>query len=200
MQKNDIVNVVDIHLQSFQGFFLSTLGSQFLNELYSGILIDENGIALVARQENGQVIGFVAGTSHPNQFYKRLLIKRWWAFAIAAIPSLLKNPRIFMRLMRAFQKPGERTNCQSAELMSIAVHPKLQGGGAGKLLVNIFIQEARSRGCQNVILTTDALNNNPVNTFYMNCGFLLNRQFLTPENRLMNEYILRLDGISLASG
>jgi hypothetical protein len=53
--------MVEVHLQSFPHFFLTFLGSAFLAQLYSGIIADPSGIALVA-EKDGQIVGFVAGT------------------------------------------------------------------------------------------------------------------------------------------
>lgn len=47
IQPSDLDRVVQVHMKSFQGFFLSFLGAAFLKELYSGILIDPTGIHYV---------------------------------------------------------------------------------------------------------------------------------------------------------
>src|SRR5204862_7639511 len=47
MRKDDVRDVVRIHLDAFPGFFLSFLGPAFLRLLYRGILDDPTGIALV---------------------------------------------------------------------------------------------------------------------------------------------------------
>jgi len=62
-----------------------------------------------------------------------------------------------------------------AGLFSIGVLPELQGTGAGKKLVHIFLQEAAKRGCKRVFLTTDRDNNELVNAFYEKLGFAIER-------------------------
>jgi GNAT superfamily N-acetyltransferase len=142
----DISNVVDIHLEAFQIFFLSFLGPRFLRELYYGILQDPSGIAFVY-EETGTVVGFVAGTDHPSGFYRRLLKQRWWRFGLASITPALRQPAIIPRLFRAFKKPeeaGSETGCGT--LMSIATSPRVQGQGVGQELVIAFLAEASRRG------------------------------------------------------
>lgn len=192
MKMSDINPCVDIHMQAFQGFFLTFLGPAFLKELYSSILVDPSGIGLVI-ERGGQVRGFVIGTQQPAGLYSRLLRQRWWAFGLASIGPLLRNPKILTRLLRAFRKPNEKSdvaNCGT--LMSIAVLPEEQGKSAGKQLVTAFLDRARQCGLSYVNLTTDALDNVSANRFYQKMGFVLTRTFLTPENRQMNEYMICL--------
>jgi ribosomal protein S18 acetylase RimI-like enzyme len=188
----DIPGVVDIHLQSFPGFFLSFLGCRFLRELYFGILKDPAGIAYVY-EDQGRMLGFVAGTSHPAGFYSRLLYRRWWRFALAALAPVLKSPMIILRLLRAIRKPQDVSSQPGVgTLMSIAVSPEAQGRGLGQVLVKAFLEGAIDRKLKHVDLTTDRNNNDSVNQFYQRMGFRCSRTFVTPEGREMNEYVIDL--------
>jgi GNAT superfamily N-acetyltransferase len=193
MEKGDVRGVVDVHLRSFPGFFLSFLGPAFLRQLYLGIVDDPAGLAFVSENLNensGQLDGFIAGTSQPAGFYRRLLHQRWWRFGLASVIPALRSPRIIPRLLRAFTLSstsaayGER----GALLMSLAVSPDRQSGGLGAALVEAFVEEAKRRGATSVFLTTDRLDNDAVNAFYIRRGFSLTRTFTTPEGREMNEY------------
>ena len=190
-EENDCKEVVNIHLRSFQGFFLTFMGASFLTLLYRATIADPSGIAIIAEKEN-KTTGFVTGTSQPSGFYKRLLKKHILGFGVASLQSFFRKPSILPRLLRAFSMPGQplpSKNC--ATLMSIAVDPDCQNLGIGKLLVNAFIEEARSRGSQFVNLTTDAVNNEAANHFYKSLGFELFRNYTTPEGRIMNEYLIK---------
>jgi len=192
MKLEHIKSVVDVHLQSFRGFFLSFLGREFLSELYRGIVTDPSGIAFVVVAYE-RVIGFVAGTDHPAGFYKRLLGKRWWRFGLASLPAIIKTPQVFFRLIRALSMPTQVTaENDRGTLMSIAVLPGKQNKGTGHLLTKTFLEEAKERGLRQVDLTTDKLNNDSVNAFYIREGFYLTRSFETPEGREMNEYVINL--------
>ena len=194
LKSEHVKNVVDVHLQSFRGFFLTFLGREFLSELYRGIVTDPSGIAFVAVAYE-RVVGFVAGTDHPAGFYKRLLGKRWWRFGLASLPAIIKKPQVVLRLFRALSMPTQVTAENGrGTLMSIAVLPGEQNKGIGHLLTKAFLEEARKRGLQQVDLTTDKLNNDSVNAFYLREGFYLTRNFETPERREMNEYMIDLPG------
>jgi ribosomal protein S18 acetylase RimI-like enzyme len=189
MQSSDTEIVVGIHLASFQGFFLTFLGRRFLSELYASIIVDITSIAFVYGKEN-RILGFVAGTAEPADFYKRLLRSRWWRFALASLLPVLKNPLIILRLLRAFQKPQDGpSQIDTGTLMSVAIIPEAQGRGVGKALVKAFLDEATNRGLKYIDLTTDKNNNDSVNHFYQHLGFQCARTFITPEGREMNEYV-----------
>ena len=190
MQMRDKNEVVSVHLASFQGFFLTFLGRQFLSELYAAIVDDATGVAFVC-SEGARVLGFVAGTSQPAGFYSRLLQRRWWRFGMASLVPILKNPLIIPRLLRAFRKPQDVADRPDiGTLMSIAVSPDSQGRGIGQSLVKAFLEEAAKRGLKYVNLTTDKNNNDSVNQFYQRLGFRCARTFVTSEGREMNEYVI----------
>jgi ribosomal protein S18 acetylase RimI-like enzyme len=192
MKLEHVMSVVDVHLQSFRGFFLTFLGRDFLFELYRGIVADPSGIAFVAVADEC-VVGFVAGIDHPVGFYKRLLRKCWWRFGLASLIPILKNPLIILRLLRAIRKPQDVSNqLDTGTLMSVAVSPETQGRGLGQALVKAFLEEATDRGLKHVDLTTDKNNNDYVNQFYQRMGFRCSRSFVTSEGREMNEYVIGL--------
>lgn len=191
MDISDVDEVVKIHIASFPGFFLTFLGEKFLQEFYRSALLDKNTIALVIYAHGIQA--FAVGTTQAAGLYKRLLQKYWWRFGLASMGAFLKRPLILPRLLRAFTMSRQEiqvANC--ATLISIAVAPYYQGQGQGKQLIKAFFQDAAQRGCKHVNLITDALDNDFANAFYCNVGFALYRSFITPEGRLMNEYIKAL--------
>lgn len=193
MQPDDTAVVVSVHLASFPGFFLSFMGARFLSHFYDGILAAKEGIAFVYLNDSNQPAGFVAGTSNPRGFYSRLLKNSWFKFAVASIGPVLRRPAIVTRIARAFLHPsGNPPGGDIAGLFSIGVLPELQGSGAGKKLVESFLAEARTRGCVRVFLTTDRDDNDAVNAFYSKLGFAIERQYVTPEGRRMNEYWITL--------
>ena len=192
MAPGEARKVVAVHLRSFPGFFLTQLGPRFLVCLYEEILRDPTGIALVYK-EQGLVRGFVAGTSEPKGFYRRLLARRWYRFALASVVPVLKRPAIVPRLLRAFGRASEESGGRwSGLLMSIAVDPKAQAAGIGTSLVHAFLAECRARGLESVHLTTDRSGNDCVNRFYLRLGFTIARVITTPQGRVMNEYRIEL--------
>jgi GNAT superfamily N-acetyltransferase len=188
----DIPACIRIHMRAFQGFFLTFLGDQFLQELYASIARDLSGIGYVAETPEA-ILGFVIGTDQPSGLYQRLLRKRWWSFGWASVGALIRRPSILPRLLRAFTMPDQKMELRNCgTLMSIAVLPEAQGKKIGHLLVKAFLDEATRRSLEHVNLTTDRLNNDFANQFYTRLGFRLLRDYVTPEGRQMNEYVIDL--------
>jgi ribosomal protein S18 acetylase RimI-like enzyme len=192
MQVGDLESIVQIHLDAFPHFFLTFLGPAFLSKLYLCILYDKSGIAFVYAPDS-RIVGFVVGTDQPSGFYHRVLRRHWWRFGLASISSVIKQPMIIPRLLRAFSSPYQFQAPQgSGTLMSIAVNPDAQGSGVGQILLHAFMKEASCRGLSMINLTTDRCENDRVNRFYRKAGFTLSRTLTTHEGREMNEYSIKL--------
>src|SRR5512143_2753337 len=192
MTPSHVTEVVQVHREAFQGFFLSVLGPWFLREYYRSLLSGPSGFAFVS-WDGPTMTGFVVGTDQPRGMYRRLLRKRWWKFGLASVPALARHPSLIPRVAGWAVKsehfaaaPGVGT------LIQISVRPSIQGKGIGKALVEAFLAEARTRGLSEVNLTTDADGNDPVNAFYLRLGFARSRAFTTREGRRMNEYTIRV--------
>jgi ribosomal protein S18 acetylase RimI-like enzyme len=191
MRREDVPAVVVLHVRSFPSFFLTFLGPGFLTLLYEGFLEGGDGVALVD-ESDGAIRGVVAGTLSQKGFYTRLLARRRWAFAAAALRALAERPGIAPRLFRALRRPEEAGQASAdACLMSLAVDPSRERRGLGQALVRAFCAELASRGAAAVCLTTDRDGNAGVNRFYARLGFQVSRIFVTPEGRALNEYLLR---------
>jgi ribosomal protein S18 acetylase RimI-like enzyme len=194
MEIEDLPSVIQVHIKSFPGFFLSFLGPAFLSELYSSIVRDIYGISYVYIFD-GEILGFVSGTAEPRGFYRRLM-RKWWRFMFASFNPVIRNPKIIPRLFRALLKPQQTDSRKDvALLMSIAVLPERQGEGAGKQLIKAFLNEAYSRGIKTVELATDQENNDYANRFYQKLGFEIFSTYITPEGRKMNEYKIDVNGM-----
>jgi ribosomal protein S18 acetylase RimI-like enzyme len=189
---DDVNEIVNVHVRAFPGFFLSFLGPRFLREFYSAFLCEDTGIALVAEgPADGRIFGFVVGTAQPDGFFKRLLMRRWWAFCFASASALIRKPGTAPRIFRALLYRGEAPKGpKRALLSSIAVGPGQQGSGLGRALVAAWVDEARKRGATGCYLTTDAESNDAVNRFYVKCGWQVESTYVTPEGRRMNRYVL----------
>lgn len=193
MNNNDIPEIVAIHLQSFSGFFLSFLGKNFLSLYYRGVMEAAEGITFVYLNNKNMPCGFVAGTSNPSGFYSKLLKKYWFQFSLASLTAICQKPSVIRRIGRALFHPSQNpTGADIAGLFSIGVLPELHGTGIGQRLAAAFLKEAKKRGCKRAFLTTDQENNAPANAFYHKIGFRVERQFVTPEGRRMNEYWIEL--------
>ena len=188
MMLADVDSVVQIHLSSFAGFFLSFMGPSFLREFYKSTLSDKTGIALISTQAD-EIAGFAVGTTEPHGFYRRIILNNWHHFLTASLMPILKKPQTMFRLARRLLTSVQSNYIENeALLLSIAIHPSRQGQGIGKQLIKGFSTEAGIRGAASISLTTDKLNNDMTNHFYIRTGFSHARSFITAEGRQMNEY------------
>jgi len=194
-QENDLRSIISIHANAFDGFFLTRLGPRFLKLLYRGFSECNGGVCFVANDE-GRLVGFVAGTTRPKGFFRELLLRRWWRFGFAALEGLLRNPiEVIRRCWSAIFYRGEVPGSiggRSALLSSLAVHPDCSNRGIGKALVGAFVSEARKGGCDSVYLVTDKTDNDAVNRFYERCGFKLLDTVKRGGGRIMNRWLMPL--------
>lgn len=191
MADSHLDEMVNIHIAAFPDFFLSFLGHRFLKTFYMSFINNENGIALVALDDNGRVVGGAAGPVSPASYFKKLLIRRWWVFCYSSVHAIIRRPAIVLRLFQAVFYRGEAPSSRKsmALLSSIAVAPETQGTGIGKALIRKWLDQARTANVEGAFLTTDAVDNDKVNAFYVNLGWVLESQYTTGHGRKMNRYV-----------
>lgn len=187
-EKQLINEIVKIHLDTFVGFFLTSLGKGFLNQMYRSYS-EEKESNLLAAIVQGKVIGFLAYSGNMSGLYKYMIKKRLPLFAWYGLGAFFQKPAIFMRLCRAFLKPGESQRSEKyVELASIGVTPDMESKGVGTELINELKELVDFNKYAYITLETDAADNKKANEFYKKNGFCLERVYLTHEGRKMNEY------------
>jgi ribosomal protein S18 acetylase RimI-like enzyme len=191
----DLQSIVTLHESAFAGFLLTMLGGAFLRELYRGFIMESDGICWIAESElageKPAIVGFVAGTLCPKQFFRRLLFRRGFHFALAALPGMARHPlRVLPRVLSALWYRGDKPSAvpEGALLSSLGVNPNSGRRGIGKLLVSAFCEEAAILGAPGVYLITDRDNNDAVNTFYEQLGFHIVATGIR-RGRSMNTYL-----------
>ena len=187
-EKKDIEKIVEIHLVTFQGFFLTFMGRGFLHQMYKAYVKHaESGI--LAAEENGEVVGFLAYSEQMSGLYKYMIKHQLVQFAWYSFLAFLRKPKVFMRLIRAFLKPGEsRRDERYIELASIGVRPDAKAKGVGSSLIDALKKSVDFSEFAYITLETDAVNNEIANNFYVKNGFCAVRQYETHEGRKMYEY------------
>jgi len=188
--KDDYRALAYIHSQAFQGFFLTSLGIDFLETYYKAALNCQKSIAICAVNEERLIQGFASGSIESANYHRNLFKNNWVAFLLAVSKSALRKPAIIFRLANNLDKnPSPNDDKKYAELLSIAVLPELKGSGTGKALLEHFEEEVLRRGGKKVALTTDLNNNERVINFYKKCGYEIFYNFITYPNRQMYKMI-----------
>lgn len=193
MEIGDVPRVVDIHIDAFEGFFLTRLGRSFLARYYELVVEHPEGCAIVGVR-GGDLIGFAVGFHDQGAFYSTLK-QRKLRFGIAAMKGIVRQPglvantvRNYLRTDRQSKKPHD-----GAELSSLAVTKSAQGGGFGSRLLRRFVSEVSKGPRFRLFVSTDAEGNEAVTAFYLSHGFELLRTE-THGSRVLNVYVLDLDG------
>lgn len=191
LEKKDkkIINeIVQIHLNTFSGFFLTFMGKGFLKQMYSSYCDHINSNIYIATS-NGKILGFLSYSSDMSGLYKFMIKKRLIPFAWYAFGAFLRKPKVFFRLIRAFLKPGESKREEKyIELSSIGVNPNEESKGIGTQLIQALINDTDFNEYEYISLETDAINNEKANYFYKKNGFKMHKEYETHEGRKMNEY------------
>jgi Acetyltransferase (GNAT) family len=190
----DIDPVVAIHMEAFPGFFLTKLGPKFLKLMYEAFLQDEVSVFAVA-VINGSVIGFATGAAQQGTQVQRMAGKRVFRLAQAILPALCRSPFVIAKhlFVKLFAIDGHPTiDADSVILRSIAVTNNSLGTGAAVELLRFFEKQVNNSGFHSVSLTTDAVANDRVNSFYIKAGYIVKSHFTQKPDRLMILYQKKL--------
>lgn len=186
-EDKDVPLIVQIHLAAFKNYFLSRLGYQFLCIMYSAFLRSPNCIFVVFELAENELGGFALGTFRGPK--DRWLALRFFPqFLLAIIPAVVRNPidvvrRLFMRFFDVDEMPDVPSN--AVLLRSIGVLPSLRGGGASVSLLKAFEILALSKGAEYVYLTTDEVENERAQRFYVRAGYGFCARFKQDKRRWM---------------
>jgi GNAT superfamily N-acetyltransferase len=193
INQDNVNEIARIHLISFSGFFLSSLGLNFLKIYYSSCLKNNNTIAIGLFDESGNLQGFAIGTSNASGFHKKILINNFDKFFMSLIGIIILRPSILVRLIFNLSKSPQKSDTKDyAELLSIAVMPNLKGFGYGKMLLDEFEFNAKKMGVNKIALTTDFYDNETVINFYKTNNYKAYYDFMTYPNRKMYKMIKNL--------
>lgn len=190
-EKKIIKEVVNIHMNTFTGFFLTFMGRGFLEQMYSSYCKHNESDLLVATDDE-KIVGFLAYSGNFSGLYKYMIKTKLVLFAWYSLGALIRKPKVFMHLIKAFLKPSEvKREEKYIQLSSIGVSPEIKSKGIGTQLIKALIDDVDFSKYDYINLETDAIDNEATNHFYEKNGFLLYRKYKTDEGRLMNEYRYR---------
>lgn len=189
----DVNAIVEIHINAFKGFFLTSLGRDFLKFYYTCFVKNGETVTMVA-EENKIIYGFSAATTKCKGFNGRLIKGNFFLFGLLTFKMLFRSPKSLLRLIRNLTKKGDGVIDKEdyAELYSIGVSRNVQGMGVGKKILIGTEKNLKAMGVKRISLTTDYFNNEQAVGFYHSVGYKLLYEFVTYPNRKMYRLIKNL--------
>lgn len=143
-KKEDARQIAEIHKQEISEGFLSSLPLQFLIKLYEEIIVSKLGFCIIAR-ENGNVIGFVAGTTNLNAFYRYFISHSFFRAMFILFPQIFSFKSL-KKIIESLIYPAKEKELPSAELLTIAVKKEFQGQHIAGDMLQLFIEEMKNSG------------------------------------------------------
>lgn len=190
INKDDYNCIIQIHNESFENFFLTSLGNHFLKLYYLSVAKSPNGILLGAFNDD-KLIGFCAATFKSKNFYFSIIQDNLLHFIAIGFYLFFTRPKSLIRLLKNMTKKSEKfeDNGYYAELLSIAVDSNAQNLGVGKKMLYELEGLVIKKGMTQISLTTDFYNNNKAIHFYFSYGYKIYYEFEAYPNRKMYRLI-----------
>lgn len=170
MEAGDLAAAASLHGRELPHGFLTQLGVRFLRQYLRTFLEVPGGVAVVVEDPHGSVAGFVVGSVR-NGHHRAALRSCWRHLLPAALLAMVLRPGVLVRFLRTRagryarsvlgsrrptspdssispERPtGDAPMAAVAVLLHVAVEPSSRGQGYGRLLVESFLDSARTAGC-----------------------------------------------------
>lgn len=193
----DISQVVKVHLNAFKGFFLTELGSEFLEVYYSSLINSNRGV-LIGAFSKDSLLGFCAACERSRGFNSAIIRNNLLKYSLVGLKLLLYRPKALIRLLKNLTKNGDNVDDGNyAEVLSIAVRTDIQNSGIGRVLLENLEKHLRKKSIERLSLTTDMLDNDKTLRFYHKVGFSIMYEFETYPSRSMYRLIKNIYNKSL---
>jgi len=190
IELKDIPAIVNIHIEAFPDFFLTSLGKSFLKTYYKTSIKNKLCVAVCSLDKSNNITGFAVGTLLSKNYYKKLIIKNISLYSWQFLIIFITKPKAIIRLYKNLSKTNNPDDDGLySELLSIAVANNYKGQGIGKLLLDKFEENALKNNCTKIALTTDYFNNENVINFYKSRGYEIYYDFISFPKRKMYKMI-----------
>jgi GNAT superfamily N-acetyltransferase len=199
ISQTDLINVAIVHRAAFPESSLTKLGLEAIRRYYDWQITGPHDCTAFGAFENGSLIGFAFGGVFRGSLSGFVRVNRWFLVSqVMCRPWLLINPifwgqlkgvgRTFGEKKKQPVSPTHRNPIEALEppsfgLLAIAVHPRHQSKGVGRLLMQYCEETARHKGFTQARLTVHINNLNAVR-FYEQQGWVK-----TPQNHWQGRMI-----------
>jgi ribosomal protein S18 acetylase RimI-like enzyme len=156
---------------------LADLGLPTVLRYYQIARTDPNVIGLCIRSASGKILGWAMGSPHPDRINAQLR-SPLAGFLLQMFRVAITRPTILVQLLSSVLSTANETHLDhgTVELTYIGVASDQRGRGAGKKLLDAFIETSRSRGYHSVILSVEKENSSAI-ALYEKAGFKVIKTF-----------------------
>ncbi len=183
LNQRDLPAAAAIHALAFPDSALTALGAEAVRRYYEWQLNGPHDVSAFGAFHENEMVGYCFGGIFRGAMSGFLRRNRaYLAWRVVTHPWLIAHPLFRNRLMnglkvlRRFSKPREMNNTKQHQkkpsfgILAIAVNPRLQGKGAGKLLMAESEAVAREKGFEEMNLTVNTGNHQAIR-FYEALGW-----------------------------
>jgi ribosomal protein S18 acetylase RimI-like enzyme len=183
--------IATLHIQGIQTGFISTLGLEFVKEVYQRVAESESCFGFIEEEDN-VVLGYVTFTANLTDLYKKVIFRKFHCF----IPLLLGKIFSIKRLQNIhetlfYYRKVNKLNLPEAELLSIVVSETERGKGIARRLIQSMLKECKKRNIRELKVLVDA-SNKAANNLYIYNGFQISNQ-ISSHGILSNIFVATLD-------
>lgn len=194
-----------LHAEALPHGFFAELGERFLRAYYATFLDSPHALTFAVTVSD-QPVGYLVGTTDPRAHTRWVLRHRGARLALHGAVGVARSPRAGSRFVRtrlgryarAWRRHrGNATEQGSARripavLTHVAVLPGARGLGAGRRLVDAFVDAARERSASWALLTTLA-GPDGAGSFYARAGWRLSTTRTGADGERIEEWTRTLD-------
>lgn len=158
MRWTDVPRVAELHHAAMGKSLWAQLGQGFLREIYRALLCTNEFIAFVYEEEH-QIEGFIAGSTHTEKMMQSALRQRTLQLTLKTVLGL-RNPSVLKRLLdtpKYFTQSAPSTRI-TAESLFCSFTPKLRGKRISGHINKVLFDTLHYLGHNQVKITTETDN------------------------------------------
>jgi len=172
LETEHALQVAKLHKEGIPTGFLSSLGENFLTDLYQAIGQSLDGFGFIVRIDD-KVEGFIAFCTDLRKLYKQVYRKKGLKLLLILIPKLFSTQTIRKIIQNIFYPQKMKgMNLPDAELLAIVVSSNSRGKGFARKLIEMGFHECQRRNISEVKVLV-AESNLLANHLYQKTGFQL---------------------------
>lgn len=170
MQFRDAARVAELHHAAMGRSLWAKLGTTFLREVYKALVDCPLSLCFVY-VEDGEVKGFIAGSTDTAAMFNDLLKRRYLVLGPAAVMGLVRHPSSLLPLLETARYTKQSGASEvKAESLFCSFVPNLRGKRVSGHINKVLFDELLARGALAVKVSTE-VDNEAANRQLLSWGF-----------------------------